>query len=437
MSSRDVASERQRLAFGCSRYPAVSHAFVVREARALRARGVEVHTFSVRRPADSELLSSVDREEHRDTFSLLPPRLLRLVAAHLRAAAVAPLRYLSTLFLSLRLSTGGPRSTLWRAFYFVEAIVLWHECRRRGVRRLHVHFPNVAADVAMLASRFGGPGWSWSFTMHSCNQLLNESPLRLPEKIRSAAFVVCTSDFVRAQLMQLVPLEEWRKLSVVRVGLDADAFHPPSARTPSGPLRLLTVAQLVRRKGHAVLLEALVRLRSQGVDVSATFVGDGPEREALERLAADLRLDVRFAGAVGQGELGAYYADAQLFCLPTFAEGLPVVLMEAMGSGLPVVSTSVMGVPELVEDGESGLLVSPAREDQLADAIARLAAAPELREHMGSAGRRAVVEELGLGDATKALIELMWGETDDRASDAAGTGRLLPEPAVAKAQVAG
>lgn len=418
MSSHAVDSERQGLAFGCSRYPAVSHAFVVREARALRALGVEVHTFSVRRPADSELLSSVDREEHSRTFSILPPRLPRLVGAHVRAAFSAPLRYLSTLFLSLRLSTGGPRSMLWRAFYFVEAIVLWHECRRRGVRRLHVHFANVASDVAMLAARFGGPDWSWSFTMHSCNQLLNESPLRLPEKIRSAEFVVCTSDFVRAQLMQLVPLEEWRKLRVVRVGVDADAFHPPSARPCSGPLRLLTVAQLVRRKGHAVLLGALARLRSQGVDVTATFVGDGPERESLERLAADLRLDVRFAGAVGQGELGAYYADAQLFCLPAFAEGLPVVLMEAMASGLPVVSTSVMGVPELVEDGESGLLVSPAREDQLANAIARLASAPELRQRMGSAGRRVVAEELGLEEAANALVELMRGGDAKRAGAA-------------------
>jgi colanic acid/amylovoran biosynthesis glycosyltransferase len=434
--SRGEDSER-RLAFVCSRYPAVSHAFVVREARALRARGVEVHTFSVRRPADSELLSSIDRDEHRRTFSILPPRPLRLVAAHLRAAFSAPLRYLSTLFLSLRLSTGGPRSTLWRAFYFVEAIVLWHECRRRGVCRLHVHFPNVGSDLTMLAAHFGGPDWSWSFTMHSCNQLLDESPLRLAEKIGSAAFVVCTSDFVRAQMMQLVPLEEWRKLSVVRVGLNTDALHPPSARAGGGPLRLLTVAQLVRRKGHAVLLDALARLRSQGVDVTATFVGDGPERESLERLAADLGLDVRFAGAVGQGELGAYYADAQVFCLPTFAEGLPVVLMEAMGSALPVVSTSVMGVPELVEDGESGLLVSPGREDQLADAIARLASAPDLRERMGSAGRRVIVEELGLGPATDALIELIWGDPGDRPSDAAGDARHLPEPVLANAQVAG
>lgn len=437
MSSRDVDSEPQRLAFGCSRYPAVSHAFVVREARALRARGVDVHTFSVRRPADGELLSGVDREEHSRTFSILPPRPLRLVAAHLRAAFSAPLRYLATLFLSLRLSTGGPRSTLWRAFYFAEAIVLWDECRRRGVRRLHVHFPNVAADVAMLAASFGGPAWSWSFTMHSCNQLLDESRLRLAEKIRSAAFVVCTSDFVRAQMMQLVPLGEWPKLRVVRVGLDPDAFHPPGTRAGAGPLRLLTVAQLVRRKGHAVLLEALALLRAQGVDVTATFVGDGPERESLERLAAHLRLDVRFAGAVGQGELGVYYADAQLFCLPTFAEGLPVVLMEAMASGLPVVSTSVMGVPELVEDGESGLLVSPGRKDQLADAIARLASAPELRERMGSAGRRAVVEELGLDHATDSLIELLWGHSDDRASDGAGAGRRVPEAAMAKAGAAG
>lgn len=433
MSSRGVDSERRRIAVVCSRYPAVSHAFIVREVRALRARGVDVHTFSIRRPAEAEVLSSVDRDEHSRTVAILPPRPLRLLMAHARAMFSAPLRYLSTLWLSLRLSPGGPRALLWRAFYFAEAIVLWDECRRRGVRRLHAHFANVGSDVAMLAARFGGGGWSWSFTMHSCNQLLDEAPQALPQKIHSAALVVCISDFVRAQLMRLVPHEEWRKLQVVRCGVDARQFHASTARDGGGPLRLLTVAQLTRRKGHAVLLEALALLRDAGVEVTATFVGDGPEREWLERLATERRLDVRFAGAVGQSDIGAYYADAQLFCLPTFAEGLPVVLLEAMASALPVVTTAVMGIPELVEDGETGLLVSPGRADLLAAAIARLAVAPELRERMGAAGRRLVAEELGLARSAGALIELVWGRAGGHRSGAAQDGPRVREPVAARA----
>jgi colanic acid/amylovoran biosynthesis glycosyltransferase len=388
----------------CSRYPAVSHSFVLREVRALRERGVEVHTFTVRRPHEGELLSGADQEEHSRTFALLPPRPLRLLGAHARAALTRPVRYFGTLGCSLRLSSGGVRAALWRVFYFAEAILLFDECRRRGVRHLHAHFANVGSDVALLAARFGGEDWSFGFTMHGCSELFDESPHRLPEKIRRAALVICNSDFTRSQLMKLVGRGEWRKLRVVRCGIDPRAFAPPATRDQNGPLRVLTVARLVPGKGHALLLEALASLREQGIEAVATFVGHGPEREPLERLAEELRIDVRFAGAVGQDELRVYYEDAQLFCLPTLAEGLGVVLLEAMACGLPVVSTRVMGVPEVVDEGETGLLASLGRADSLAEAIERLAVAPELRERLGRAGRRRVVEEFGLGAAADAVL---------------------------------
>lgn len=410
----------------CSRYPAVSHAFIVREVRALRELGVHVQTFTVRRPRDEEVLSRADREEHARTVALLPPRPLRYAAAHSRAALTHPLHYLGALALSLRLSTGGARALLWRAFYFAEAVRLWDECRRRGLRRMHAHFANVGSDVAMLAARIGGPEWSWSFTMHGCTELFDESPHRLPRKVRDAALVVCNSDFTRAQLMKLVERGDWSKLHVVRCGVDAGAVARPVRRADGGPLRVLSVGRLVPGKGHAVLLEALTRLRGDGVETLTTLVGDGPERGSLERLAAELRLDVRFAGAVGQDELRAFYEDAELFCLPTFAEGLGVVLLEAMAFGLPVVSTLVMGVPEVVEDGETGLLVRPGRPDLLAEALVRLAAAPELRDRMGRAGRRWVLEEFDVHRQAERVAALLQSpgaafdsEVDDREPAAA------------------
>jgi glycosyltransferase involved in cell wall biosynthesis len=231
--------------------------------------------------------------------------------------------------------------------------------------------------------------------MHGCTELFDERPHRLPEKIRRASHVVCNSHFTRAQLMKLVDRAEWHKLEVVPCGIDTGALPSLPYRPKIGPLRILTVGRLVPGKGHAVLLEALAGLRDRGIETIATFVGDGPEREPLEQLAADLRLDVRFAGAVGQHELGAYYLDAQVFCLPTFAEGLGVVLIEAMGHGLPVVSTRVMGVPEVVEEGETGLLVLPGRADQLADAIAHLEA-PAERQRMALAGRARAASHFSL-----------------------------------------
>src|SRR5690242_19421752 len=417
-----------RVAVVCSRYPAVSHAFVVREVRALRDSGLEVHTFTVRRPRHEDLLSRADREENERTTALLPPNPLRLTAAHLRALVTHPLRYLGTLARSLRLSTGGARAALWRVFYFAESVLLWDECRRREVRRLHAHFANVGSDVAMLAAHLGGSEWSWSFTMHGCTELFSESPHRLPQKIQDAAAVVCNSDFTRAQLMKLVERGDWDKLDVVHCGVEPDALEPPRHRPAGGPLRTLSVGRLVPGKGHAGLLDAPARLRQDGIHTLTTFVGDGPERAQLEQLAEDLRLDVRFAGAVGQDELRAFYEDAQLFCLPTFAEGLGVVLLEAMACGLPVVSSLVMGVPEVVDDGETGLLVRPGRPDLLAEAIERLAAAPELRERMGRAGRRRVVEEFDVKEEAQAVAALLG-------MPGTGTGGEIKEvePAVAAA----
>ncbi|HKR98774.1 MAG TPA: glycosyltransferase family 4 protein [Candidatus Dormibacteraeota bacterium] len=396
-----------RLAVICSRYPAVSHSFVVNEVRALRDSGFDVHAVTVRRPREEELLSSADREEDARTFAVLPPSLARFAAAHLRALLSHPLRWLGTLGLSLRLSTGGLRSGVWRLFYFAEALVVWDECRRRGVRHLHAHFANVGSDLALLAAHFGGEEWSWSFTMHGCSELFEDTPHRLPEKIRRAHLVVCNIDFTRAQLMKLVAHEQWERLHTVRCGIDAHRFETPARHASEGPLRVLTVARLVPGKGHALLLEALASLRERGIETATTFVGEGPEREALERLAGELRLDVRLAGVVGQDELRAFYEDAELFCLPTFAEGLGVVLLEAMSAGLPVVSSLVMGVPEVVEDGETGLLVLPGRADLLAEALVRLAESHELRERLGSAGRRWVEDEFGIERASTQLAGLL------------------------------
>ena len=412
---------RAPIACVVSRYPAVSHAFIVREVRALRRRGLNVQTFTIRRPAPGELLSSADREEHERTFAVLPARLSALAAAHLRALFTHPLRYLATFGAALRHSPPGARNRLWRVFYFGEAVLVWSECRRRGIRHLHAHFANVGCEVALLAAKLGD--WSWSFTMHGSTELFDETPHRLPAKIRRAALVVCNSDFTRAQLMKLVDRGEWPKLRVVRCGLDAGAFAVRRHSSAAGPLQVLTVARLVPGKGHALLVEALAALHNRGIDLEATFVGEGPERAGLEALAAQLGVPVRFAGAIGQDDLPTWYASADVFCLPTFAEGLGVVLMEAMAAGLPVVSTRVMGVPEVVEDGDCGLLVPPGRADELAAALDRLAASPELRERMGRRGRVRVEREFALDAAAARLAELF-----DQTLPGTTNGLLPPAP---------
>jgi colanic acid/amylovoran biosynthesis glycosyltransferase len=382
-----------RVAYVVARYPAVSQTFVLDEVLALRSRGVEVQTFSIRRPPREEVLAAADREAASTTVNVLPPRLGRLAIAHLRALLTRPGRYLEALAFALRMGRWDARRILWQLFYFGEAMLIWDVCRRRGIRHVHAHFANVATDVAMIAARYGGATWSWSFTLHGPVEFADVRGHRLAEKIQDATLVVCISDFARSQAMQLCPPVCWEKLALVRVGIDVEQFAPTGIGVPAdGSLRVLTVGRLSARKGHSVLIESVARAAG---DVRLVIVGDGEERPALERLAASLEVAHRidFAGAVGRDDIRPFFAAADVFCLPSFAEGLPVVLMEAMAMELPVVATWIAGVPELVEDGVHGHLVPPGRADAVADALGALATARAALPTMGRAGRAKVLSQ--------------------------------------------
>lgn len=382
-----------RIAYLCNRYPAVSLTFIQREVAALRRLGVQLETMSIRRCSREHILSAADREASQSTFSVLPIGLARLLGTHLAAMLGHPRRYLATFALALRLRPRGLRGLVWQVFYFAEAIVIWRRCEQRGIRHIHVHFANVAADVALLATRFGGErrGWSWSFTLHGPVEFFEISQSRLAEKLARASFVICISDFARSQAMALLEHSLWGKLHVVHCGVDLDVFAPTS-REPGRELELLSVGRLVEVKGQAVLLQALALLRDAGVAANLTLVGDGPQRARLQALAVTLGVDhcVSFLGAVGQEQITSFYAACDIFCLASFAEGVPVVLMEAMASATPVVATAIAGIPELVHDGHSGLVVPPGRADALAGAITALAFDAERRAWMGANGRAAV-----------------------------------------------
>jgi glycosyltransferase involved in cell wall biosynthesis len=400
-----------RIAYLCNRYPAVSLTFILREIRALRLLGVDVDTFAIRRALPGHLLSPVDREEHARTYAVLPPDPAKLALAHLVAIALHPLRYVETFVLAMRLRPRGLRGAIWQCFYFAEAITIWRECRRRGITHIHAQFANVATDVALLASHFGGGDWSWSFTLHGPVEFYDVFQSRLTEKLNRAKFVVCISDFARSQAMAFVDRKRWEKLHVVHCGVDPGAFRPgerSSGAAPGGRLRVLSVGRLIDLKGHAVLLDAIAASRDDGVEMRLTVVGDGPCRDALESLASQLGIaeQVTFAGSVGQDQILKFYADADAFCLSSFAEGVPVVLMEAMAMEIPVVATRIAGIPELVEHGLSGLLVAPGRSDQLAGALATLAGDPQQRRTMGAAGRAKVIAEFDVAKSAGRLREL-------------------------------
>jgi glycosyltransferase involved in cell wall biosynthesis len=275
--------------------------------------------------------------------------------------------------------------------------------REQGLTHVHVHHANVSADVAMLATGYANgagarPKWTWSLTIHGPTELLDVASHKLPVKVADAAAVICTSDYARSQIAAFADPAELGKVRTVRCGIDVSAFHPPTQANHDGECEILCVAALSRRKGHEVLIRALAQVRDAGGHARLTLAGDGQERKRLESLAADLGVSgaVDFLGAVRHDKVPELYERADVFCLASFAEGVPTVLMEAMATGLPVVSTNVNGVAELVDHGSSGLLVPPARPDLLAGALAQLAGDAELRGEMGAAGRRRVCEDYEL-----------------------------------------
>lgn len=402
----------KRIGYLVSAYPLISHTFIAREIDALRNLGVDLETMSIRRTPERMLLTEADRRAAAETFAVLPVSLSRLVRSHAVAFATRPAAYLRTLRRALRLSTGGVRSNLWQLFYFGEAIVVWAHCRERGIRHLHVHFANVGSAVAMLAADFArGDELRWSFTMHGQTEFDNVTTYRLAEKVRDAEFIACISDYCRAQLLRQVEPEHWDKLAVVRCGLDGEELQRPAPAEPpaaNGSLRVLSVGRLVPEKGQMILLQALAELRQRGVEATTTFVGAGPDRSTLERASRQLGISdhVTFTGALGADRVAQAYGEADVFCLTSFAEGVPVSLMEAMSNRLPVVTTQIAGIPELVEDGVSGVVVPPGQARPVADALERLARQPGLRRQWGEAGRERVLGDYDIRNSARLLAEL-------------------------------
>jgi glycosyltransferase involved in cell wall biosynthesis len=403
-----------RIGYLASHYPAVSHRFLLREIQALRRCGVEIETFSIHRTPNSDLLAESDREEGRRTYAVLPVRPRDLVRAHLSAVLRAPARYIDTLVFAVRRANPGVRGRLWGLFYFAESMAVWNAARRRDVRHIHASFADAASDVALLVARFGGEPWSFSLAIHGPVEFEDVGLNALAEKVTAARFTVAISDFGRSQLMTLTTGERWKDIHVVHCGIDPAECVPEPSHRHDGEPEILCVGRLVQRKGQSLLIEACAALRDRGLPVRLTLVGDGPTRADLGSLAEQLGVGdrVRFAGAVGHDDILPMFRSADIFCLPSFSEGVPVVLMEAMAHSVPVVATQIMGIPELVENGLSGLLVAPGRVDLLVDALARLIADPELRLRLGVGGRDKVLADFDVNASAERLRSVLVATLD-------------------------
>jgi colanic acid/amylovoran biosynthesis glycosyltransferase len=401
MAETGASGDEMRLAYLTSQYPATSHTFISREVAAVRGAGISVETFSIRPPTRNELQDDALRKESAGTFTVLRQPLTRFIGAQLAVLFTQAGGYFRTLARALGHRPPGLRGFALAFAYFAEALVLARELRRRGVTRLHNHFANAGAIVGHLTARL--LGMPWSFTMHGISETDYPAGLLLAKKIEAADFVACVSYFGRAQAMRLVSPDHWGKLHVVRCGLPLDAL-PKEFGSRNGT-RIICVGRLSPEKGQAGLLDAFASISAHSPHAELVFVGDGPESADLHARSRSLGIAdrVKFAGRLGEQDALEQIAASDILVLPSFMEGLPIVLIEAMAVGTSVIASRVAGIPELVEDGKSGLLFTPSKWDELAACIERLLGDPRLRETLARNAQASVRREF---DIRKSAIEL-------------------------------
>lgn len=390
-----------QIAYLTNQYPKVSHSFIRREITALEQQGVAVARFTMRQ-VDEPLVDAADEREREKTTALVENK-TRLFASVLRNVVTRPLALVRAAHTATTLGMRSERGILRNLGYLAGACVLADELRARGVRHVHAHFGTNPAAVALLCHELAGT--SYSFTVHGPEEFDATVSLSLTAKLRSATFAAGVSSFGRSQLRRLLPFEAWDKLEIVRCGVDASYLNATPTPVPESA-ELVSVGRLCEQKGQLTLVEAVARVSSRGHDVKLTLVGDGPMRAILERRIAELGIAdrVHITGWASGDFVRAAIERSRALVLPSYAEGLPLVLMEALALGRPCISTYVAGIPELVEDGKNGWLVPAGAVEPLTDALERCLQTPTDRlTQMGLEGRARVVEQ---HDASKNAAEL-------------------------------
>jgi glycosyltransferase involved in cell wall biosynthesis len=401
----------RRLVYLLSRYPAVSHTFLLNEVRALRKLGFAIDAASINPPdipgvfAPQAGAPTAESEESATTYYIKAASAAHAIRVAARTLLRRPGVYLRGVIAAIRLGRCEPVATLYAFFYLAEAIILGDWMRGRDQRHLHIHFCGPVATVGLLTSI----AWRlpYSLTVHGPDEFFDEEKFYLKEKIEHAEFILCISDFCRSQLMRIAPPEQWGKMHVVRLGVDPGVFIPAQReRAPGDALEVLCVGRLVPAKGQLILLQACELLLARGYSLRVRLVGAGPDREHLEAFAAEHSIPAVFEGARPHDETRQFLARADIFALASFAEGVPVALMEAMAMEVPCVSTSIAGIPELIRDGLDGLLVPASSVEALASALQRFFDDPLLRRSLAVAGARRVSEHYNLPRNVGALAEV-------------------------------
>jgi colanic acid/amylovoran biosynthesis glycosyltransferase len=391
-----------RIAYFINHYPKVSHSFVRREILALERQGFDVQRIALRGWLDS-LPDEEDRQEQKRTHYVLRRGLRGLVLPTVRALLRSPRRFFAVVALAIKMSRDSGRPLPYHLIYVAEACRILSWLADFGSLRLHAHFGTNSAEVTMFVRALGGP--PYSFTVHGPDEFLR--PIGLEEKIRRSAFVVAISSFGRSQLFLRSRYVDWPKIKIVHCGVEK-SFYEAASPTLGSP-RLICVGRLCEAKGQLLLIEAAALLADKGIAFELVLAGDGPMRKEIEKLVQERGLGerVRITGWISGRQVREEILAARALVLPSFAEGLPVVIMEAMALRRPVLSTYVAGIPELVRHGQEGWLFPAGAVKELSEAMeACLASSVDDLKRLGDAAQSRVLVRHSVDTEAGKLAEL-------------------------------
>ena len=379
-----------RITYLINQYPKVSHTFIRREIIALEKQGFEIQRLALR-GWDEKLIDLDDIAEQQKTAYVLKNGVLSLILSAAKVLVQSPIRFCSALWLAIKLGIKADRPILFHFIYFLEACKVYLEAKQFDSQHLHAHFGTNPSEIVMLVNALCE--LPYSFTVHGPEEFDRPQFLKLAEKINQSKFVVAISSFGRSQLMRWVDFLQWHKINIVHCGLEASFYNVPAVAMPAKP-RLVCVGRLCEQKGQLLLIEAAKNLNEQQLDFELILAGDGEMRAEIESLIVHYQLQdkVKITGWISSVEVRSIILDSQIFVLPSFAEGLPVVIMEAMSLRRPVISTYIAGIPELLIHRENGWLCVAGDVYNLADTMREALSTPiSTLQKMGDAAFERVI----------------------------------------------
>lgn len=412
------------VAYVMTHYPQVALTFLSGEVDAVTRLGGRIVPIAIN--SDDSEPATPDAARRRASTLYLKASPGRIVAATLGAFVAHPFKMMKLIATAIRSARSDVDLIARRLVHVGYAALVAQHCRAHGIQHLHAHFGQAPATIAWFAAdimNFRSRGAAqWSFTIHGFQDFVDETIARLDLKAASAAFVICVSDFTKSQLCRVAAPDDWHKFHVVRCGIDLAAFparHPKPMRSPP---KIVIVGRLSPEKGHLTLLQAVKILADRGTDVEVDIVGAGPFEANIkcEQELLGLGSRILFTGELLPHQVRARLHDADIFCMASFSEGLPISIMEAMAIGVPVVTTWISGIPELAEDGVTAVTVAPGNAEALAAGLTQLIADPLLRETMVVNARAAVERLHNLDTSARAVAGLFEHSLAPVAADRQG-----------------